>query len=145
PARPAIIWMCMGLPDRGPRRRMRAAGPVSGPPGCLMPGSLSAAHGSRGGGVRAAVVCPWRVRATPYSLSLAGGQVSDFRRTAWVINDGTVAVRLIGDRPTRITQVRPGRRYELPTRRARNSHCDGTGRHDHVRLAKRLTGKGSWR
>ena len=38
------------------------------------------------------------VRATPYSLSLAMEQVSDFRRTAWVVNDGPVAVRLVGDR-----------------------------------------------
>jgi ferric-dicitrate binding protein FerR (iron transport regulator) len=32
-------------------------------------------------------------------------QVSDFRRTAWVVNDGAIAVRLVGDR--RHAQQRP--------------------------------------
>src|SRR5690242_11283770 len=99
PARAAICSICMSLPDRAPRRRMRAAGPVSRPPGCLMPGSLSAAHGGpgrlRASSDRMLVAV---VRATPYSLSLAMEQVSDFRRTAWVVNDEAVAVRLVGDR-----------------------------------------------
>ena len=54
------------------------------------------------------------VRATPYSLSLAMEQVSDFRRTAWVVNGGAVAVRLVGDRPrARQPRLHPGQRARI--------------------------------
>ena len=41
-------------------------------------------------------------------------QVSDFRRTAWVVNDGAVAVRLVGDRPhADQPRLHPGRQIRI--------------------------------
>jgi len=41
-------------------------------------------------------------------------QVSDFRRTAWVVNDGVVAVRLVGDRPcAHQPPLHPGQRIRI--------------------------------
>jgi hypothetical protein len=41
-------------------------------------------------------------------------QVSDFRRTAWVVNDGAVVVRLVGDRAhAHQPRLGPGQRIRI--------------------------------
>ena len=86
----------------GPRAAAQNARGGSGVPSAGVPHAWFLVGHPRGPG---AVSCEQRSYAlsggasNAYSLSLAMEQVSDFGRTAWVVNDSAVAVRLVGDRP----------------------------------------------